>query len=203
MCLFSLLQWWVRSDPIRRLSLPLGSRNTAPLLGIVPGSKINTESSQTMVKKHLEWAHWVAKGMSRGCRFRQCTLPKLLTWPSAHRQVSAPVKPRRNVCTFQLIVKLGSGAAENDCKAQKHQRAVEWPANWTSLGALNSTHSGQFKRNCQWNQPNALNYSPKNFPDLDANVLVFFGKISLRNTTLFFPLDYLCALSVLPYSPAL
>lgn len=47
MCLFSLLQWWVRSDPIRRLSLPLGSKNTARLLGIVSSSKINTESSQT------------------------------------------------------------------------------------------------------------------------------------------------------------
>lgn len=69
--------------------------------------------------------------MSGGCRFRQCTLLKLLTWPSAYRQISAPVKPKRNVCTFQLIVKLGRGAAENDCKAQKHHRALEWPANCT------------------------------------------------------------------------
>lgn len=160
MCLFSLLQWWVRSDPIRRLSLPLGSKNTALLLSIVSSSKINSESSQTMVKKHLEWAHWVARGMSGGCRFRQCTLPKLLTWPSAYRQVSAPVKPRRNVCTFQLIAKLGSRAAENDCKAQNHHRAVEWPANCTSLGGLNSTHPGQRqKKTPKLCHPHPLNCS--------------------------------------------
>lgn len=146
MCLFSLLQWWVRSDPIRRLSLPPGSKNTACLLGIVSSSKINTESSQTMVKKHWEWAHWVARGMSWGCRFRQCTLPKLLTWPSAYRQVSAPVKPRRNVCTFQLIARLGSGTAENDCKAQKHHRAAERPANCVSWECLESVHPGWIQR---------------------------------------------------------
>lgn len=175
MCLFSLLQWWVRSDPIRRLSLPLGSKNTALLLSIVSSSKINSESSQTMVKKHLEWAHWVARGMSGGCRFRQCTLPKLLTWPSAYRQVSAPVKPRRNVCTFQLIAKLGSRAAENDCKAQKHHRAVEWPANCTSLGGLNSTHPGQMqKKTPKLYHPHPLNYSPPKIPEWDANFFIFF-----------------------------
>lgn len=163
MCLFSLLRWWVRSDLIRRLSLPLGSKNTALLLGIVSSSKINTETSQTMVKKHLEWTHWVARGMSGGCRFRQCTLLKLLTWPSAYRQVSAPVKPRRNVCTFQLIAKLGSGAAENDCKAQKHHTAVEWPAICTRLGGLNSTHPGPIqKKPPKLYEPHPLIYTPKN-----------------------------------------
>lgn len=202
MCLFSLLQWWVRSDPIRRLSLPLGSKNTSLLLGIVSSSKINTESSQTMVKKHLEWAHWVARGMSGGCRFRQCTLPKLLTWPSAYRQVSAPVKPRRNVCTFQLIAKLSSRAAENDCKVQKHHRTVQWPANCTSLGGLNSTHPGPV----QTPPLNYTNPTSEFYPQKSQSgmlMLYFLGKMSLKNTALILPLDYLCALSDLPYSPAL